>query len=106
MVASVAEQCRAGIITFEAIISELSKPNSIQKNRVSQEQVKDKLEKFSLWTGNIGAWHQSESLDSLESRLCKAKDVLAYTMALLDDLNEVAKERRSSASWVLVNQLT
>jgi hypothetical protein len=97
MVASVAEHCRAGIITLRTIISILSNRN-IQKDRVRQEQVNDELERFSLWTGNIGALHQSESLDSLESRLCEANDVLAYILALLDDLNEVAKERGFAAS--------
>lgn len=105
MVASVLEQCRACVTTLKTIVSTLSVPHR-QGGRVHHEQVNDELERFSLWMGNIGALHQPESSMSLESRLREANDVLTHIQELLDNLNEVARERGSAASYMIVNQLT
>lgn len=96
MVASTSEQCRACITILKTIVSTLSDPVS-QKGRVHHKQVNDELERFSLWMGNIGALHRPESSMSLESRLREANDVLNHILELLDNLNEVAEERRSAA---------
>lgn len=105
MVASVSGQCRACITTLKTIVSTLSDPDR-QKGRVRHEQVNDELERFSLWMGNIGALHLPESSMSLESRLHEANDVLTHILELLDDLNEVARERGSAAPSMPLNQLT
>ena len=105
MVASVSKQCRDCIKTLKTIVSPPSDPDR-QKSRVHHEQVNDELERFSLWMGNIGALHRPESSMSLESRLREANDVLTHILELLDDLNEVARERGSAASSMPVHQLT
>lgn len=101
MVASVSEQCRSCITNLKAIILNLSDPDK-QKGRVRREQVNDELERFSLWTGNIGAIHLPESPMSLESRLCEVNDVLTHVLELLNDLNETTGERRSTVSFTPV----
>lgn len=95
MATSVSERSRTCITTLKAIVSSLSNlPKN--NNQIHQEQVQDELERLCLWVGNIGALHRPESSMSLESRLHEANDVLAYSLELLDDLQEVTKERMSS----------
>ena len=95
MVASVSERSRTCITTLKGIVSSLSnRPKN--NNEVHQDLVQDEIERLSLWIGNIGALHRPESSMSLESRLHEANDVLAYSLELLGDLQEVTKERRSS----------
>lgn len=93
---SASEQCRACIEILKTIIMTLSKSEE-QKGYIRQDTVDDELERFSLWIGNIGALHQPASSLSLESRLREAKDILAHILEILEDLNEVAKERESAA---------
>ena len=98
MATSASEQCQTYITTMKTILSSLSNSDA-QKGHIQTEQVNDELERFSLWMGNIGARHIPASSMSLESRLREASDILAYVLELLDDLNEVARERMLTLSF-------
>lgn len=66
--------------------------NSEKKSHISQRDVNEELERLSLWVGNIGALHKSESPLSMESRLVEAQEILTHTQDLLGDLVEVTSE--------------
>ncbi|KLJ12440.1 hypothetical protein EMPG_12517 [Blastomyces silverae] len=87
---SVLEKCRYCITTLQTVVTTLAEPNH-QNGRI-RDQVNDQLERFSLWTGNIGTLHRPDSPMSLETRLSEAGDVLSYVLNLLDDLSEVTGE--------------
>ncbi|PGG95723.1 hypothetical protein GX51_08146 [Blastomyces parvus] len=87
---SVLEKCRYCITTLKTVVTTLAEPN--HQNGPIGDQVNDQLERFSLWTGNIGALHRPDSPMSLEARLSEAGDVLSYVLNLLDDLSEVTSE--------------
>jgi tetratricopeptide (TPR) repeat protein len=91
MTLSISDQCHSCLITLQEIISILSKPDH-NDGRVKHAHVREDLDRFSLFVGNIGALHQSESSMSIESRLQEANDVLTHIMGLLTDLKEVAAE--------------
>jgi hypothetical protein len=91
MASSVSEQCRSCLTALRNIDSALSKPGH-ESRRVSHDQIIEEVDRFSLWTGNIGALHQPDSPMSIESRLREASDVLTHILSLLDDLGEVAHE--------------
>jgi hypothetical protein len=93
---SVSARCRTCITTLKSIVSTLSHLNR-QKNQLHHGQVNDELERFTLWVGNIGAIHPPESTLSLESRLLDSSDVLAHVLESLEDMNEAAEERGSTA---------
>ncbi|OAT14499.1 hypothetical protein BDBG_18058 [Blastomyces gilchristii SLH14081] len=90
MSTSVLEKCRYCIATLKTVVTTPAEPNH-QNGRI-RDQVNDQLERFSLWTGNIGALHRPDSPMSLETRLSEAGDVLSYVLNLLDDLSEVTGE--------------
>ncbi len=92
MASTASEKCRSCVTTLKSIIDALDEPDH-QDGRVRGAQVKNELERFSLWIGNIGALHRAESSMSLETRLREASDVLSHILGLLDDLNETASER-------------
>lgn len=93
MIAS--QQCLTCITTLKTIISTLSDSDR-QNGRTNDAQINDQLERFTLWIGNIGALHPPESPMSLESRLRDTNDVLTHVLDLLDNLNDVARERVSA----------
>ncbi|PVH96841.1 hypothetical protein DM02DRAFT_686847 [Periconia macrospinosa] len=97
MSVSVAEQCRECLTNFTAVASSLAEPDR-KPSRVHPRQVKDELDRFSLWIGNIGALHPPMSSMSLESRLREAEEVLSHIQDLLEDLQEVVVQLLSIAS--------
>jgi hypothetical protein len=68
--------------------------SSESKACISSGQVKEELERLSLWVGNIGALHEPESPLSMESRLVEAQDVLSHILGLLEDIDDVACDRK------------
>ena len=98
---SVSTQCLSCIATLKSILAALSTPRP--KSRLSHSQVKDELERLSLWVGNIGAIHESESPLSMESRLRDASDVLSHIQDLLGDLYEVAVERMCNLIYTVAS---
>jgi ankyrin repeat protein len=91
MTLSVSDQCNSCLVTLQKVISILSKPDQ-NDGRIKYDQVCEELDRFSLFTGNIGALHRPESPMSVEFRLREANDVLIHILRLLADLNEVAEE--------------
>ncbi|KAF1844875.1 uncharacterized protein K460DRAFT_354746 [Cucurbitaria berberidis CBS 394.84] len=88
---SVSEQCLASITNLKTIFLILSNPSK-QNGRIHPGDVNDELERFSLWTGNIGAMHLPASPMSIESRLSESNDVLMHILELLSDVKEVTGE--------------
>ena len=91
------ERCRACVRNLRDVISALSKPGTTDEH-IKQAQVNEELDRFILFVGNIGGFHDPESPMSVESRLREAKDVLNHILCLLDDLNEAAEELRRIVS--------
>lgn len=79
---------------LKSVIYMLSDPGGT-KDRLTSQQVNDELERFSLWMGNIGALNPPESSMSLDFRLRDAEDIHAHILGLINDLLEVATERKS-----------
>ncbi|KHE85154.1 hypothetical protein GE21DRAFT_1206890 [Neurospora crassa] len=55
--------------------------------------VKDVLERFVLWAGNLGALRKSTSKLSLDSRLAGSSDLRDYICAELEDMSEALEDR-------------
>ncbi|EUC35521.1 hypothetical protein COCCADRAFT_24592 [Bipolaris zeicola 26-R-13] len=88
MTLSVSDQCRSCIAILHEVISALAQPDR-NSNNVRNLRMREELDRFSLFVGNIGALHRPESPMSIESRLQGANDVLTHIWGLLDDLKEV-----------------
>ncbi|KAJ5024206.1 hypothetical protein PSV08DRAFT_185568 [Bipolaris maydis] len=91
MTLSVSDQCRSCIAILQEVISAPPHPDRSGNNAINL-LMREELDRFSLFVGNIGALHQPESPMSIESRLQRAHDVLAHILGLLDDLKEVTGE--------------
>ena len=91
MASSMSERCRACVRKLREVISALANPRSTNEH-VKQAQVNEELDRFILFVGNIGGFHESESPLSVDSRLREAKDVLDHIFCLLDDVVEAAEE--------------
>ncbi|KAK3399583.1 hypothetical protein B0T20DRAFT_349290 [Sordaria brevicollis] len=55
---------------------------------VTASSIKDVLERFMLWAGNLGALRKPTSKLSLDSRLASSPDLLDYICTELDDMAE------------------
>ena len=93
MTSSMSERSRACVRKLREVISALANPRSADEH-VKQVQVNEELDRFILFVGNIGGFHEPESPLSVDSRLREAKDVLNHILGLLDDLVEAAEELR------------
>ncbi|XP_014550402.1 hypothetical protein COCVIDRAFT_51766, partial [Bipolaris victoriae FI3] len=91
MTFSVSDQCRSCIAILHEVISALAQPDR-NSNNVRNLRMREELDRFSLFVGNIGALHRPESPMSIESRLQGANDVLTHILGLLDDLKEVIRD--------------
>lgn len=59
---------------------------------LATETVQDVLDRFILWTGNLGALHQPHKRSSLESRLARFPEVQDQICEQLEDLEESIRE--------------
>jgi hypothetical protein len=91
MMLSVSEQCRCCLVTLREIVAILSEPDHTDCD-IKHTQISEELDRFSLFVGNIGAFHRPASSMSIESRLHEVNDVLTHVLSLLADLDEVARE--------------
>lgn len=60
---------------------------------IEPREVDDVLDRFKLWTGNLGALHQAHKRISLESRLADSPEVQAHICEQLDDMQEAIQDR-------------
>lgn len=65
---------------------------------VESQQVEDVLDRFKLWTGNLGALHHAHKRISLESRLADSPEVQGQICEQLDDMQEAIQDRTSYSS--------
>lgn len=61
---------------------------------VTDFDVRDRLDRFALWAGNLGALQRPESKLSLDSRLAGSKDVRNSICAELRDMLKAVKDLR------------
>lgn len=54
--------------------------------------VEDILDRFKLWTGNLGALHQAHKRMSLESRLADSPEVQSQICEQLGDMQEAIQD--------------
>lgn len=59
---------------------------------VEVHTVEDLLDRFKLWTGNLGALHQAHKRMSLESRLADSPEVRDQICEHLDDMQEAPQD--------------
>lgn len=59
---------------------------------LATETVQDVLDRFRLWTGNLGALYQPHKRLSLESRLAEFPEVQDQICEQLEDLEESIRE--------------
>lgn len=62
---------------------------------VEAHEVEDVLDRFKLWTGNLGALHQAHKRVSLESRLADSPEVRDQICEHLDDMQEASQDCES-----------
>ena len=65
------------------------------KVHVDATTVSDAAQRFTLWTGNMGALRSPTSRLSLDHRLIPAPEVQELVCQLLDDLQEALADRKS-----------
>lgn len=73
------------------------------QSRTIADKTFDQLERLKLWVGNTYALHTPDSPLSLDIRLNRAPDVLEHVMHILEDVHEVASDRRYT-SKISVNR--
>lgn len=98
MATSVSDESRKCLASLRLICTAASNDCDSHPRLLYHEQLRDTLERFVLWSGNIGALHPACSSLSLETRLHEAHDVLIFILDLLKGLNEAIEERESSMS--------
>lgn len=59
---------------------------------IQPQQVEDVLDRFKLWTGNLGALHQAHKRISLESRLADSPEVQDQICEQFDDMEEAIQD--------------
>lgn len=60
---------------------------------IEPQEVEDILDRFKLWTGNLGALHQAQKRISLESRLADSPEVQGQICEQLEDMQEAIQDR-------------
>ena len=69
------------------------------KVHVDATTVSDAAQRFTLWTGNMGALRSPTSRLSLDHRLSPAPEVQELVCQLLDDLQEALADRKSTPTF-------
>lgn len=59
---------------------------------IEQQEAGDILDRFKLWTGNLGALHQAHKRMSLESRLADSPEVRGQICEQLEDMQEAIQD--------------
>lgn len=59
---------------------------------IEQHEVEDILDRFKLWTGNLGALHEAHKRMSLESRLADSPEVQGQICEQLEDMQEAIQD--------------
>ena len=92
---SIAVACREVKAGFSDLIgatqTQFSEPDLPARTRA----IEDVLDRFKLWTGNLGALHEPRSRLSLEKRLGDSPEVLQQIREHLGDLHEALQDRES-----------
>lgn len=68
---------------------------------IEPQEVEDVLDRFKLWTGNLGALHQAHKRISLESRLGDSLEVHGQICEQLDDMQEAIQDCKYICSPLL-----
>lgn len=74
------------------LVKLLSETRASEAAPVSTETVEDVIDRFKLWTGNLGALHQPQKRMSLESRLADSPEVRNQICEQLSDLQEALED--------------
>ncbi|KAJ0109407.1 hypothetical protein J7T55_000332 [Diaporthe amygdali] len=67
---------------------DLLRKTRVTKTPFAAEAVEDILDRFKLWTGSLGAFHQAHKRMSLESRLADSSEIRDHICEQLDDMQE------------------
>lgn len=90
---TVASHCKACILAFRAAESALaSHPHTASS--IDLESINDEFDRFSLWTGNIGAMKDAAASLSMETRLREEPNILSHILKSLRQLQVATQERR------------
>jgi hypothetical protein len=76
------------------------------KAPIESQKVDDVLDRFKLWTGNLGALHQAQRRMSLDSRLAGSPEVRNQICEQLDDMQEAIQDRKLCPNLFTYLQLT
>lgn len=89
---SIADRCRG---VRESLVT-LAQGKDTRQFPLLLPDLEDILDRFILWTGNMGAWHPPYSRMSLESRLSDSPEVQQQISQLLIDLYEAIQDGKST----------
>lgn len=78
----------------QSLLDVLEKSKSAE-SLVELRKVADLLDRFQLWTGNLGALHHAQKRMSLESRLADSQEVKDQICEHLDDMQEALQDCES-----------
>lgn len=70
---------------------------------VTAVSVTDKLERFILWAGNLGALQRPQSKLSLDSRLASSRDVRDFICTELQDLFMALRDRMLPITYLYLS---
>ncbi|OCL11416.1 hypothetical protein AOQ84DRAFT_423590, partial [Glonium stellatum] len=90
MAASIATRTKLCTQIFRNTLDVLGNQNN--PHLISSSNLGDALDRFQLWSGNIGASQISHNKTSLEARLQEAPDIRDQIIQLLEDLKEALEE--------------
>ena len=95
---TISGRCRNIRRQLTDLLTVLEKGSAKVSTTVTSPSIKDALERFVLWAGNLGAMRKPTSKLSLDSRLAdpSAQDLRDFICTELDDISEAIEDRTST----------
>ncbi|OTA88374.1 hypothetical protein M434DRAFT_80404, partial [Hypoxylon sp. CO27-5] len=85
---SISERSREVRKSLENLKSQIQKETREDQLLIQPDVIEDILDRYSLWTGNLGALHEPTNRLSLDCRLSAAPEIRDQICEFLDDLQE------------------
>lgn len=75
--------------------------NGIETKKLQVDVIEDAFEKYQLWAGNLGAFHNAGDTRSLDYRFRSAAPIRKRTMELLEELLDLLQNCKSSIYFTI-----
>lgn len=92
---TISGRCRNIRKQLTDLLTALENGSAQVSTTVTSSSIKDVVERFMLWAGNLGALRKPASKLSLDSRLACSSDLRDYICTELEDMSEAIEDRMS-----------